>query len=190
MALVKGCDPEGKMQVLRMFRLLRPLHSLRFFKGIKTMLAAMDYARGQIVTVIMMVFLFFVIFGSFGIELFKGVLTRTCDLQHPMFFAQDSLLTNVGQLNRTAILQSAVASVQCPSTLGCEKRWVDDPARWSRNSCWQVEDTFASTHERQSAVSVIGFDSMPHALLTLFIMTTLDEWPACLLYTSPSPRDS
>ena len=40
-----------------------------------------------------------------------------------------------------------------------------------------VPDTFHESQERAAANSAVGFDSMPHAVLTLFVMTTLDEWP-------------
>lgn len=59
-------------------RLIRPLHSLRYFKGVETLLAALSYSGPQMATVTMLMTIFFVIFGSFGIELWQGVVSRTC----------------------------------------------------------------------------------------------------------------
>jgi hypothetical protein len=148
----QGTKEDESMQILRAFRLLRPLHSLRFFKGIKTMLSALNFAAGQLVTVVLLIAIFFVIFGSFGIELYKGVLTNTCDVEHPFFQTMD--------LNST---------VTCPDTLDCQ--------RYGTTECRVVPDTFHESQERAAANSAVGFDSMPHAVLTLFVMTTLDEWP-------------
>lgn len=42
------------------------------------MLGALSFAASQLVTVVLLMLIFFVIFGSFGIELFKGSLSHTC----------------------------------------------------------------------------------------------------------------
>jgi hypothetical protein len=67
------------VEILVSMRLVRPLHTLRYFKGVKTLLAAISYSGPQMATVTMLMTIFFVIFGSFGIELWQGTVSRTCD---------------------------------------------------------------------------------------------------------------
>jgi hypothetical protein len=122
---------------------------------------------------VMLMTIFFVIFGSFGIELFKGVLSHSCDAQFVQQFEP-----GVSAIGNKTFHLDVVNDYACPKTLQCS----------SGTQCYEVPDTFLATGERAHATAAIGFDDMPKAMLTLFVMTTLDEWPgkhnncACLQF--------
>lgn len=71
-------DESVAMAGLRVLRLLRPLHSLRFFGGLKMILQSLKHALPNVKTVVILLTLFIIVFSSFGLNLFPGALSRRC----------------------------------------------------------------------------------------------------------------
>ena len=68
-----------KPNVFRCIRALRPLRAIKFFAGLKAVLAALGNAWYLIVEVIGFLCFFFAVFSAMGISLFKGALTHRCE---------------------------------------------------------------------------------------------------------------
>ena len=66
------------MATLRVLRLLRPLHSLRFFGGLKMILHSLKHAIPNVKTVMLLLSIFIVVASSFGLNLFGGALSHQC----------------------------------------------------------------------------------------------------------------
>ena len=151
--------------VLRSISLIRPLHLLRYVNGVKTILAALTFSAGFLATVTMLMALFMVIFSSFGIELWHGTVSRTCDINH---------------FTAGLELEPLTDPRQCPVTLPCEHLWstTDMPAPLDPGvRCYEVPSSYVLTGDWMDASGCFGFDNMAQAMLTLYIMTSMDEWP-------------
>jgi hypothetical protein len=147
-------DNELFVGTLRVLRLLRPLHSLRFFAGLKVILASIKHANTNLKTTVVLLSLFCLVFSSIGLKIFGGALSREC-----VDFTNATMMTNTTVSN---------ASVEvCPSVMPCGVP----------KKCVEVPNTFGDTGERASAVGFFGFDHMGQAVMTIFIVATLDEWP-------------
>eukprot|EP01052_Picozoa_sp_SAG31_P005011 SAG31_NODE_214_length_20084_cov_2.644684_15_plen_1882_part_00 len=142
----------------RALRALRPLHSLRFFTGVRWIMLALFESRVHLRTVIFLLTLFFMIFGAACGQLFAGVVVRQCvSAVEPR---RNHLVNNV-----TA--GAAFETAECPAMLECSESEI----------CVVREPLFVVTGEREDATDFYGFNNMLQAVLTLFIVVTLDEWP-------------
>ena len=159
------------IEILTSLRLVRPLHSLRYFKGVKTLTAALKFSGPQMATVSLLMTIFFVIFGSFGVELWQGVVSRTCD---------SGYLQGMDLPPDAGLALEALPAEQCPATLvaAC---LAEEAAAGNVTAggafCYAVPDSYKYTDDWMDASEAFGFDNMAQAMFTLFIMTTLDEWP-------------
>jgi hypothetical protein len=147
-------DNELFAGTLRILRLLRPLHSLRFFAGLKVILASIEHANTNLKTTVVILSLFCLVFSSIGLKIFGGALSRQC-----VDFSNATIFSNTTVSNASVEL--------CPSIMPCG----------APKMCVEVPNTFGDTGERVSAVGFFGFDHMGQAVMTAFISSTLDEWP-------------
>ena len=217
-----------KPNVFRCIRVLRPLRSLKFFEGLKAVLAALGEAWYLLLEVMGFLCFFFCIFSAMGISLFKGALTYRCEdyyMSDAMGYDAAALTDLIG--NETAMDAYFVAQADdgysyapCPEHVknrcmicGSDSPWDKfvtnghanplaadaviellraSPERHADTCCRVFESATAVTDgqvmpfsagldrydDRVSDVDYYGFDNLFRAVLSEFVATTMDEWPA------------
>ena len=232
-----------KPNVFRCIRALRPLRAIKFFAGLKAVLAALGNAWYLIVEVIGFLCFFFAVFSAMGISLFKGALTHRCE---DYFLAEEmghdtavlgDMLGNQTLLegyftSMSASLAEGGAGVEyaaCPEHVestcmlcGSDSPWEEfivngkpnpmatkdmlqlqsetssafagNPSLYKDRCCRVFKSETASSSgkylpfsspesgdrygDRVDDVDYYGFDNVFMAVLTEFVATTMDEWPA------------
>ena len=158
-------------------RVLRPLRVISRVPELKVVVNALFASIPGMGNVFMVSLLFWLIFGILGMQLFMGSFAR-CDDEDidakaecvdgwvnktNVAMAWDSITKSCGPTpGGASYAHSAFTKAQCTGTF---------------NSTVYVERTWKSDD--------MNFDNIFLAMQTLFEMST-----TCLLYTSPSPRDS
>jgi voltage-dependent calcium channel L type alpha-1D len=145
-----GIEIEGaRPNLFRSLRVLRLVHSVRFFASTRAILTALGRAATYLSNVVLLFVFFFCVYGILGISLYGGVLRITCED-----------VTNVtGPLAIHDDWGGSVGDyVHCPASIHC-----------TPNQACQI--TSEGTRGGYA-----GFDSLPYAILTLISTTTGDNW--------------
>eukprot|EP01051_Picozoa_sp_SAG22_P011938 SAG22_NODE_1195_length_5200_cov_2.280533_1_plen_1405_part_01 len=160
----------GGSSAVRVIRALRPLKLINQFEELRNIMNAISMSGPYLYTIAALLIFFFVLFGTMGVALFGGALTRVCEMDSDAGFA-----CNTGRKNfhHEYIFWncSAMAEATCPSSLSCET--PDTCREVPNNSVGPIDGTF-----RGDENGYIGFDNMLTACLTIFVVTTGDEWTA------------
>ena len=165
---------------LRTMRALRPLRSMRYFKGVKRIMASLNESSGVLLGVTGLLLFCYTVFTCIGVLLFAGGISRTCDVR--MHTSNELRNAHLDQL----YLESAASECpmphrpnttgwdvsECPRTILCHE--VDTclvvPKYQNENNTY--------TGDPLDELTFWGFDNAGSSYTTLFIVTTLDEWPA------------
>lgn len=161
--LLFGADIQAA--ALRTFRALRPLRSLRLFKGLQGIIDALWLTVPYASTVVGLLSFFLLIFCTMGVALFGGTLSRAC-------WSSDMLSTQ--PYLAAAADGRAGLPTACPSTFTCI---VSVPHNHSKE-CIVIPYDLDPTHtDRRLETKFISFDNILYAFLTLTAVVTMDEWP-------------
>ena len=172
--IVATWDPEmaedANISYLRTARALRPLRSLRFFSGIKKIMTSLFEAIPMVASVVVLIGFFFIIFAAMGLSLYQGALTRTClDTNTSVAIMNDLTDTLNVTDGVTTIFHEGqeIDYTPCAKTMQCDGDKV--------GLCNVVQ--YEYTGDLPDEIYSYGFDNFRNALMTVFIVTTLDEWP-------------
>ena len=183
-------DTNFEVGAVRAFRALRPLRSLRLFAGLHGILDALAMTLPYVMSILVMLIFFLMIFSTAGIALFGGALVTECDSQ-PLLCRLPQIAVALrgaadascsmapaqssdSVLNSTSweeVAQLELKPVVCPINFECEQ-CSSIPLSGSGAYGWDGEYGFDRWLENQ----YIGFDNVLQACLTLFVVTTMDEW--------------
>lgn len=173
-----------KPNVFRCLRAVRPLRSLRFFTGLKAILASLFNASILLVEVLGFLLFFFCLFGAIGINLFQGALTHECapfplteyDTSNPVFPMAYYTAWQVAYQEQNGRI---LGFEECPLfTTNCPLR---DYAKDTNNgalmmSCCQVVNE-KGYGDRRDEISIYGFNNISTTFMSEFVATTMDDWP-------------
>jgi voltage-dependent calcium channel L type alpha-1D len=163
-----GEDAGGGSSAARIIRALRPLKLLKSFEELKNIMAAFSEAVPFLITVSSLLLFFFVLFGTMGVNLFGGALTRVCEVHGNELACTESRDTPANQYVQWNCTDLEIVS-DCPSSLNCE----------FPNVCRAVPGTPPMDGSfRADENQYIGFNNLLVSFLTIFVVTTGDEWPA------------
>lgn len=101
-------DGESNLAVLRGIRALRPLRSVKYITGLKLITSALIRSVPMLLSTLVVVGFYLLVFGIVGVELFKGVLKKQC--------VDSSGVVPLDLQGRTC-----GGSFSCPSGLTCKK---------------------------------------------------------------------
>jgi hypothetical protein len=155
---------------VRAFRTLRPLRSLRLFRGLQSILDALWLTLPYVSTIMGLLSFFLVIFSTMGVALFGGSLTRAClapssdnNRTTAPFSTQPYIAAAASELTN---FTPSIA--ECPAGFDCADAVCD------------VIPTYLSPDhtDRTFENKFLGFDHVPQAFLTLLVIATMDEWPS------------
>ena len=114
----------------------------------------------MVMNVVALVLFFFVGFSAVGLSLYHGATTRSClDMN-----TTDAIQNNFKRVEHFTL---GVDYSNCPTTLQCD----------SDNAGFCLEVPYEYTGDLPDEINSYGFDNFRNALITVFIATTLDEWP-------------
>jgi hypothetical protein len=151
---------EGNISYLRTARALRPLRSLRFFGGIKKIMSSLYQAIPMIMNVTVLILFFFVGFSAIGLSLYHGATTRSCQ-------DANTTVSILNELPETINMTLGVDYDNCPASMVCDGN--------KPGFCDTIQYEF--TGDLPDEINSFGFDNFRNAIITVFIVTTLDEWP-------------
>lgn len=135
--------------LFRSLRVLRLVHSVRFFSSTRAILTSLGRAATYLSNVVLLFAFFFCVYGILGIALFGGVLRISCvDITNATgsTLIHDDWGGTVGDY------------VNCPPSIHCT----------AEEACQIVSEGTRG--------GFAGFDSLPYAILTLISTTTGDNW--------------
>ena len=145
---------------LRAFRILRPLKTVKRFKGLKKLVTALLASIGHLGETSIVLFFFFLIFAIAGTQMWQGLFYRRC------------MSVNYGYL---------------VSTQG-------DSGMCSYDSNCEEYNTYGNTFicakgYRNPNSGAVNFDNTLTALVTVFVMVTLEGWTDLFTYVSKTFKD-
>eukprot|EP01043_Picozoa_sp_COSAG02_P044611 COSAG02_NODE_4002_length_5929_cov_5.601201_1_plen_1604_part_10 len=139
----------ARPNLFRSLRVLRLVHSVRFFSSTRAILTSLGRAATYLSNVVLLFVFFFCVYGILGISLFGGVLKISCvDITN----VTESILIHDDWGGQVGDYVNCPTSVHCAAGEACQI--VSEGTRGG----------FA------------GFDSFPYAILTLISTTTGDNW--------------
>lgn len=144
-------------KALRALRALRPLRVVRRLEGLKVVVNAIIKAFPECVNVAIVAFLFYMIFGILGVNMFGGKFYSCSDDSRNCFPVSES----------------------CSEEKACVGWFFNEETGENETRLWQnprYSDSLASTYH---------FDNLPNAMLTLFEISTLELW-LDVMYTATS----
>ena len=175
--IVAAIDPDmaeaTNISYLRTARALRPLRSLRFFTGIKMIMTSLFSAIPMVFSVVVMVGFCFIIFAATGLSLYQGATVRDCILpDHNAAIRNNLTLSMYNGTERDGVFTELyngthIEYTPCPKTMYCE----DTVNHWCHIIPYQY------TGDLPDEIHSFGFDNFRNAVMTVFIVFTLDEWP-------------
>ena len=145
---------------LRAFRILRPLKTVKRFKGLKKLVTALLASIGHLGETSIILFFFFLIFAIAGTQMWQGLFYRRC------------MSVNYGYL-----VSTQGDTGMCSFDSNCEEY----------NS---YGNTFiCAKGYRNPNSGAVNFDNTLTALVTVFVMVTLEGWTDLFTYVSKTFKD-
>ena len=174
----------GSFSVLRTVRVFRPLRSVSALPSVQTLVVSMIRAVRSLVDVALVYLLFVVCFGIVGVVQFEGELRTRCvreefwaDFQNDSSPLHGALVAANYSLPDFVCGGSFETSAGFEPSIGCALMQtcdVNSTGRLLRGyqcpfgyRCHRVENPF---------YGMISFDSLPQAVLTLFVCVTEETW--------------
>jgi Ca2+-binding EF-hand superfamily protein len=141
--------PEGLSRVVS---ILRSFRALRFLKHIRQMMTAINTSLPTLLVIGYGLVIMFVVFGVLFHALFNGALTQIC--------WDEADIDNCARCVTPAM-------EHCSAPLGCEALGLP---------CFKLKRR--ELLSRQDHTDKYGFDTAEQSLMTMFTMSTLDDWQA------------
>ena len=141
------------VKVARLFRALRPLQLVARSKGMRVIVFALSLSVQAIVNVVAVLLLTWLMFAILGQQLFGGFMHDCSDESFP----EGSPLAGVRNASNASLFE----------VMPCAGSYFD-PGEASGAGGWK---------ERQIVPSPSNFDNVGNAMLTLFVMSSLEAWP-------------
>ena len=167
---------------LRTLRALRPLRSMRYFKGVKRIMTSLNESSGVLLGVTVLLFFCYTVLSCIGVLLYAGGVSRTCAVRNEFArmswterqeaLAMEAECPQYHTPNQTGWL----VSEDCPRTVQCHEADVCLVVPKYKVSDENPNGTYTGVSTDE--LEFWGFDHAGTSYLTLFIVTTLDEWPA------------
>ena len=172
-----GLHPSIKnLSVIRSLRLLRPLRSISRIDGLKVLLAALVNSLPALLDVVMLLAFVLVVFSIGGVAIWSGTWHRRCYIdwmsldeatdEYHAFFVQQSADKNI-TWGSPVVLRNITRTCSTMST-GLHCNVAENGIRLP-----QVCRSDSSVSE----VDLINFDSVLNAILLVFKVISLDDWP-------------
>eukprot|EP01043_Picozoa_sp_COSAG02_P036745 COSAG02_NODE_2712_length_8183_cov_20.357867_4_plen_1548_part_01 len=152
--------------------LLRSFRCLRFFGGVREVLSALAQGSSMIFTVSAVMVFLFVAFAISARSLFGGVLMNRCAVSDAVQRSLDCQFCGD-------------EAGQCPTTLECSaQNFSCFEYRPNLNYAY-TNGSYYATPRRVEHIDKFGFDGILESLLTVYTISTLDEWGyICNMYRS------
>ena len=145
---------------LRAFRILRPLKTVKKFKGLKKLVLALLASISHLGETVIILFFFFLFFAIAGLQMWQGLFYRRCmNLNYGYFVS----------VERDKYMCSFDSN--CESLNAYGKTFICAKGYLNPNS------------------GAINFDNIGTALITTFIMVTLEGWNYIFTYVSKTFKD-
>lgn len=143
----------GYLRSFRLLRSLRPLRVINRFEGLKLVINALFMSAGAIFNVMIILLIVWLIFGIVGVQLFKGEFYECSNPDFPPGGHKNGALDP--ETNEWLVCNGTTTFIH-PDT------GEEEIATWERYPS--------------------NFDNILEAMLTLFIMSTLEGWPDILMH--------
>ena len=152
--------------------LLRSFRCLRFFSGVREVLSALAQGSQMILTVSAVMIFLFVAFSTSARSMFAGVLMHQCAVPDPLQRSLDcEFCGNEAE--------------QCPTTLECPAQNLSCFEYVPKLEYVYTNQSYYAVPRRVDHVDKFGFDGVLSSLLTVYTISTLDEWGyICNMYRS------
>ena len=172
-----GGGSVGALRSLRTLRALRPLRLVSRFPAMQLVVEALFTAKPAIANVLLVLLVFWLVFGILGIQLFAAKL-RTCVLFVPPRLApsQHTLLLPIRALQNKTVCESMAGHLTLEAASGTLGGSICAPLPNSTVACelmWRDRYT--------------GFNNLAESLLSLYEIATMHGW-ANLMYLSMDAR--
>jgi hypothetical protein len=178
----------GSFAILRTIRVFRPLRSIVAFPSLRLLVVAMIGAVRSLSDVALMYLLFLVSFGIIGVSQFKGLLRARCVRDEYW-----SIKMNESNAYATTLANFTLDQFVCGGEveqhfgvaprLGCAPDQVCDLVTNGRLlDGFRCPYGYTCTPVANPFFGMVSFDSLPQALLTLFVSVTGELWyDACAM---------
>ena len=147
MSLAFDSESLSIMKSFRLMRALRPLRMVSRMKGMQIVVTCLIKSMPAVINVVMFGGFQFLVFGILGVQLFGGKFYKCNDMK-----IEDSLGNQVLLTHRA----------NCTGTFVCEPGDI----------CENVGEVY----DRRWENSFLNFDNLGEAIISLFIVTTMDDW--------------
>ena len=145
---------------LKAFRILRPLKTLKRFKGLRKLVIALLASIGHLGETVIVLFFFFLVFSIGGLQMWQGFFYRRCM-----------------NINYGYFLLTKSDEYMCSFDSNCE----------NLNSFGQI--FICAKGYLNPNDGAINFDNIGNAMITVFIMVTLEGWSYIFTYVSKTFKD-
>ena len=174
----------SNVSALRVIRVLRPLRTLSVLPGMRTLIGTMIRSVPMIGNVLLFCIFFFIIFGIFGLQVFRGALRNRC------FTVVTGTTCADHESHADAVMcRDVVPDFGADRNLTAAVLLADDDERtcathvaahWPGYSC---PTGMMCLKAHNPAYGLIHFDNIAHAWLTIFQCITLEGWTPIMYMT-------
>jgi hypothetical protein len=158
--IVSGSAIKG-LSGLRAFRILRPLKTVKSIEGLRNLIVTLLESLMGLGDIVIVLFFFFLIFAIAGVQMWQGLLRRRC------------MNMNIGYVD-----QFTDYTTMCTNDDDCKE--YSTPG--SLYTC--VQTMYNPNND------ISHFDNTMNALITVFIIATMEGWTDIWNYVSRTFRDS
>ena len=146
-SLIFNSESLSIMKSFRLMRALRPLRMVSRMKGMQVVVTCLIKSMPAVINVVMFGGFQFLVFGILGVQLFGGKFYKCNDMK-----IEDSLGNPVLLTHRA----------------NCTGAFVCEPG--------DICENVGEVYERRWENSFLNFDNLGEAIISLFIVTTMDDW--------------
>ena len=174
----------SNVSALRVIRVLRPLRTLSVLPGMRTLIGTMIRSVPMIGNVLLFCIFFFIIFGIFGLQVFRGALRNRC------FTVVTGTTCADHESHADAVMcRDVMPDFGADRNLTAAVLLADDDERtcathvaahWPGYSC---PTGMMCLKANNPAYGLIHFDNIAHAWLTIFQCITLEGWTPIMYMT-------
>lgn len=157
-------------RIFRTFRLLRPMRSISRFPGLKRLVVTILMAIPQLQLVLITVGLFFVTFGTIGVQLWPGTLLQRC---HSYNHTAVALECDADDFKLCAARRDHMFAgdhsefCDLAATPG-EDHW------WEGSSC--PEHSACELHNTNPYFDILSHDRIDHSFVVVLMLVTVTSW--------------
>ena len=165
------------LRALRALRALRPLRLVSRYPEMQLVVEAIFQAAPSILNVVLVLLLFWLVFGILGVQFFGGMMHWCVLYVPPVLTGGDHLLVPMQQYRNKSSCEQYGAELAGLYHSGPSQPPSYGAAAFGDSLC------LAGAARPEAVCQLLwrrhapGFDSVPEALLTLFEIATLQGWP-------------